>query len=140
MSVKTSLLLIPVTLFSLLAVSSERDSELSLRFEDSPFKNTAVYCEEEKSVVARSNDFEIVNYALMSSERGHRHALLTIKNTSSGQRTLIGEHLVAILANCDRIYPIDFEVIFKGNELITKEVDFGINRFPIIQITNKPKS
>ena len=124
-------------LFSAKLGASDGISDVIIHFEDPPLREASIFCEEEKDIVPKRNDFEILEYALMSSNQGHRYALVTIKNTSSGYRKMKKEHLVAILANCKRVYPMSFELSFEGNEVITKEVNFGLNGFPIIKVINQ---
>ncbi len=114
--------------------ASEEMSDLILNFEESPFKDTPIYCEDRNYIAPKDSDFNILKYALMSSNEGDRYALITIKNKSTGQRIMTSEHLVAILASCTTSHPINFEHRFNGSEIITKEVNFGFSRFPIVKI------
>lgn len=133
-----------VTLLFILLVSSSFAESFSadrvLRFDDSPLIGEAVFCEKDiKEIVPEDNQFQILNLALMSSEQGDRFALITIKNTSVGQRFLKREHLVAIFADCSRRHPVNIEYKFRGGEVLTREINFGISRFPIIKIINQPE-
>ncbi len=114
---------------------ADEDYNEIIHFEEAPFKEVPVYCEDKNVIEPRQSDFEILEYALMSSKQGHRYALITIKNTSSGQRSINNQHMIAILANCKRSYPLNLEHKFDGNEIVTMEVNFGIKRFPILKVT-----
>ena len=108
-----------------------------IRFDESPFIAETVFCEEEQELIPEDNDFEILNYALMSSEQGSRFVLANIKNKSAGQRILRREHLVAIFADCSQRHPINIEYKFDGGEVVTREINFGNNRFPIIKVISE---
>ena len=118
-----------------LAVNAEDlYSDTSLKFENLPFKNAEINCDNDDRLDPKSNDFELHDYAVMSSELGERFALLMIKNTSSGQRILNQEHIVAIFGNCERKLPNTFEQKFSSGESLTVTVNFGLNRFPIVKL------
>ena len=104
-----------------------------LQMENAAFKDKPVFCEEDILDTER-NDFKLIDYQLMSSESGERYALISIKNTSSGQRILRKENLVAIFANCTSLYPQQIEQTLGGNETLTKKIYFGKNKFPIIKL------
>jgi hypothetical protein len=104
-----------------------------LQIEKAVFKDKPVFCEEDILDIKR-NDFKLMDYELMSSESGERYALVSIKNTSSGQRFLRKENLVAIFANCTSLYPQEIEQTLAGNETLTKKIYFGKNKFPIIKV------
>ena len=108
-------------------------SEDVLQIENAPFKDKPVFCEDEILDIER-NDFKLIDYQLMSSESGERYALVSIKNTSSGQRILRKENIVAIFANCTSLYPQEIEETLAGNETLTKKIYFGKNKFPIIKV------
>lgn len=104
-----------------------------LQVDNALFKDRPIFCEEE-ILAPRKSDFEIVDYDLLSSEGGERYAIMNIRNTSSGQRILRKENLVAIFANCNSLYPENINQSLSGRETVTKSISFGINQFPIIKI------
>ncbi len=112
-----------------------RYSDTIVHVDDASFKNKSVYCEE-NLVEPEKNSFEILDYNVMSSEAGDRYSLMTIKNTSSGQRFLTEKHLVAIHANCFSQNPVTFKKKLSGGEVVTKNIYFGKNQFPIIKIVS----
>ena len=73
----------------------------------------------------------------MSSESGERWALLTVKNLEGGQRTLNQNHLIALLANGQRISPEKFSLQFKGNDLLSISVKFGKSKFPVLMVHSR---
>ncbi|MCL1123777.1 hypothetical protein [Shewanella surugensis] len=83
------------------------------------------------------SDFGIQSYVLMSNDLGERWAVLTIKNEASGRRTLNQEHLLAILANGDHIFPKAFYQTFNGNETISVTIAFGKSKFPVLAIYSR---
>ena len=123
------ILLIPVS-----SVAVETDKTLS--FEVTPYKHTKIYCENDDNIKPSKNDFELLDYTALSSEQGDRFVLVTIKNTSSGQRLFNQSSVVAILSDCTRIRPLNIELTFSGNEVLTKQLNFGINKYPILKLIN----
>lgn len=83
------------------------------------------------------SDFGIQNFVLMSNDLGERWAVLTVKNEASGRRTLTEQHLLAILANGDYIFPNRFYQTFNGNETISVTIEFGQSKFPILSIYSR---
>ncbi|NVJ59586.1 MAG: hypothetical protein HWE27_04305 [Gammaproteobacteria bacterium] len=123
--------------FTLVVVSSfgfSADNNQALKFEDLPYKNAKVYCENDDNIYPDENDFEFIDYSAMSSEDGERYILATIKNTSSGFRILKQGDILAILGDCARINPKSFERKFKGGEVFTMRLFFGVNKFPILKV------
>ena len=108
-----------------------------IRFDESPFIAETVFCEEEQELIPEDNDFEILSYALMSSGKGDRFVLANIKNKSAGQRILRREHLVAIFADCSQRHPTNIQYKLDGGGVITREINFGNSRFPIIKVISK---
>ena len=104
-----------------------------LQINSALFKDKPVFCEEE-ILSPTKNDFDLVDYDLMNSESGDRYAIIHIKNTSSGQRILKRENLVAILANCNSLYPENLNQTLPGRSTVTKSIYFGKHQFPIIKI------
>ena len=109
-------------------------ADTTLKFENSPFKNVELRCSHKEDIRPTKSDFELVDYAVMSSEIGDRFALLTVSNKSSGQRIFNQSHIVAVLGDCSRKHPYSFERKFLGNEDITLTVQFGLSRFPLVKI------
>ncbi|BFM14763.1 hypothetical protein R50073_09460 [Maricurvus nonylphenolicus] len=123
-------------LFSVLFVSqiaSASSSQGVLQISNVLFKDKPIFCEEDILTPDKS-DFDIVDYDLMSSEGGERYAIINIENTSSGQRILRRENLVAVFANCTSRYPEVLDQTLSGNEMLTKSIYFGKNKFPIIKV------
>lgn len=83
---------------------------------------------------AKSSDFNLVNYVLMSNELGERWAVITLKNLASGTRVLENEHLIALFANGTRKNPLEFKLNFEAGEVQSITVSFGENKFPILKV------
>lgn len=81
--------------------------------------------------------FKVLSVIPMSSESGERWALLTIENTEAGQRTLNQSHLVALLANGERVFPEKLKQHFKGQESLSLSVKFVNSKFPVIQVYSR---
>lgn len=128
--------LLITAIISGLLQAGENDSSTIIHVGDASFKDKPVFCEED-IVEPDRNDFQVLDYNVMSSEDGHRYSLVTIKNTSSGQRILTEDNLVAIYANCFSQKPLPFRQKFSGREVITKSIDFGSHPFPIIKIISE---
>ena len=82
-------------------------------------------------------DFEIISSLIMSSSSGERWATVTIKNSTSHQRILDGDHIVAIFANGDRRNPVSLKQSFSELEEITLTLNFGKHKFPILRLLTR---
>ncbi|ASD69612.1 hypothetical protein [Pseudoalteromonas piscicida] len=80
------------------------------------------------------SDFKVLNAVLMSNESGERWAMITIKNQSSGRRTLTQKHLLALTANGQRIAPMKLSESFDGGETLSLTLAFGENKFPLLNV------
>ena len=106
-----------------------------IRFEDSELRDSQLYCDDNKfNLEPKRNQFDLVDYSVMGTENGERFALITIENTSQGQRIFSNEHVVAVLGNCKRIAPLDFRYKMDSGEVISREIYFGYQRYPIVQL------
>lgn len=126
------LLGILINAFSGYAVALDKD--LTLRFENIPYKNAEVYCENDQKIKPTANDFELIDYTAMSSDQGNRYVLATIRNKSSGQRLFNQNHIIAILGDCSRIKPLSVEQKYEGKQTITTQLNFGVSRYPILKV------
>lgn len=88
-------------------------------------------------LLPKLGEFQIVSSILMSNKNGERWATVTIKNTSSGQRLLDQEHIVAIFANGERRNPATLEQKFSSQEEVSTVINFGKSKFPIIRIMTR---
>ena len=89
-----------------------------------------------KNLKPKPSDFELVNYVIMSNELGERWAVLTLTNTSTGNRMLEQGHLMALFADGERKNPLEFKLNFEGRETQSISVSFGESKFPILTISS----
>jgi hypothetical protein len=82
-------------------------------------------------------DFKLIHYVVMSNDIGERWAVITLNNTSTGTRTLVSDHLIALFANGERTKPSEFRLSFGGEETQSITVSFGKNKFPILSIITR---
>lgn len=82
----------------------------------------------------KRHDFEVVDYALMSNEQGERWATVTFKNTSSGQRLLANEYLLAEFADGIQRFALNLDGKVESGQVLTRTVFFGYHRFPILRL------
>ncbi|WP_153914496.1 hypothetical protein [Shewanella sp. TC10] len=90
-----------------------------------------------QKVFADISDFQVINCVLMSNDKGERWAVITVNNTANGQRTLNQKHLLALFANGDRIMPAAFTTRFERNESLSITINFGENKFPILEVYSR---
>ena len=88
---------------------------------------------EERSM-PKSSGFELEHYVLMSNDKGERWAVVTIKNSSRGNRQLEQQHLMAVFADGSRAHPEFQSYRFKAEETLTLTVYFGESKFPILSV------
>lgn len=124
-------------LLALLTASAqayEPDRDQILRFEPSPFQNIELNCQRDKDVVPRRSDLQLDHYALLASDNGERVATITLTNAAGGQRMFNQEHIVAIMADCSRIYPLAFELTLAAGQRETVQIYFGRRAQPVLQL------
>ena len=80
------------------------------------------------------SDFIVVNYVLMSNEKGDRRAVVTLENQSSGSRIFKSDQVMALMGDGRRISPHTYKQKFKRGESISMTLSFGNNKTPILQI------
>nr|WP_068546477.1 hypothetical protein [Thalassotalea crassostreae] len=88
----------------------------------------------DESIKPKKSDFEVLNYVLMSNEIGERFAVITLRNLSSGNRTLEDNQLMALFADGERKVPTLLKLNFEGNEVQSITVSFGNSKFPILSV------
>ncbi|MDP5149110.1 hypothetical protein [Rheinheimera baltica] len=91
----------------------------------------------ELNIQPEQSDFKVNNFILMSNEAGERWVVVTMSNTSSGRRSLTHKHLMAIVADGQRIAPIEFIQSFKANETLTLTINFGMSKFPLLSVYSR---
>jgi len=123
-----------LALLSTSAQAYEPDRDQVLRFEPSPFQNLELNCQRDKDVVPRRSDLLLDHYALLASDNGERVATITVTNGAGGQRMFNQEHLVAIMADCSRIYPLSFELTLGAGQQETFQIYFGRRAQPVLQL------
>jgi len=60
--------------------------------------------------------------------------VITLTNTSSGNRMLEHNHLMALFADGKRRNPLEYKLHFEGNETQSITVSFGESKFPILSL------
>lgn len=92
------------------------------------------FFENKEDIVPHRSDFKVVNYVLMSSERGARWAVVTLKNRSTGSRIFQENHMLALFADGERRSPMAHSRTFKSLETLSLTLSFGRSAFPILSI------
>jgi hypothetical protein len=92
--------------------------------------------ENETRQYPKSSDFVLQVYHPMSTQEGERAALVTIKNTASGKRFFEAEHVLALLANGERVTPTmaKQKYALEGGESLTVTLEFGKHDYPLISV------
>lgn len=93
----------------------------------------------ESNIQPKQGDFEVNGFTLMSNSNGERWAVVTLKNLASGNRNLTNKHLLGLVANGERIAPIEFVQSFKADETLSLTVSFGESKFPLLSVYTRPK-
>lgn len=114
----------------------EPDRDQVLRFEPTPFKDVQLNCQRDKNIVPRRSDLILDNYALLAADNGERVAIITVTNGAAGQRMFNQEHLVALMADCSRIFPQAFELSLASGQQTTIQIYFGRRVQPVLQLIN----
>jgi len=119
---------------SLCAVAERNRSDGDALFFDEQQRLDHIEFDQVDPLEPLANDFKIEGYSYLSSEGGERWALITLVNTSTGQRLLKNENLVVTFADGTQVYAKNIEGRFDGGERVSKSVFFGYSRFPIVSI------
>ncbi|CAH9049713.1 hypothetical protein PSECIP111951_00008 [Pseudoalteromonas holothuriae] len=84
----------------------------------------------------KNGDFIIQGYYPMSTVKGQRAALVTIKNTSTGKRFFEPEHVMALFADGSRHSPLmgDDKYSLQASETFTLTLEFGRYDYPIVSV------
>ncbi|SFD31522.1 hypothetical protein [Pseudoalteromonas denitrificans] len=123
-----------LVIFIFLAFQTQAETDDILTIERSVSKNIAIKFPNDKNINPKISDFEILNYVLMSNDKGERWAVVTLTNLSSGNRTFEHTHLMALFANGERQKPLEKKLLFSGNETQSFTLSFDKNKFPILSI------
>ncbi|MBE0349138.1 hypothetical protein HUZ36_10375 [Pseudoalteromonas sp. McH1-7] len=120
-------------LWMLLAVQSQAAEE-ALTIDSVVPSHMELAFPNDAKVYPDSSDFTVLNAVLMSNDSGERFATVTLKNQSSGRRTLTHKHLLALTANGQRIMPMELSEHFNGGETLSLTLSFGESKFPLLQV------
>ncbi len=117
--------------------AAQRDTTL---YFDDPRANVEgeLHFKERERIEPDRSDFRIVDYTTMSNDFGERWALVTVRNSSSGDRLLKDRQIVATLASGQRVYAQNLDERVDGLEMYTQAVYFGIHKFPIVRLEMRP--
>lgn len=85
------------------------------------------------------SDFTVQHFVLMSNDAGERWAVVTLANNANGNRSLSDKHLMAILANGQRITPQPFTQMFRAGETLSLTLYFGDSKFPLLSVYARTK-
>lgn len=110
------------------------DVDSVLHFTPTPFKDSELNCERDKHITPKRSALILENYALMAANNGERVALVTLRNSASGQRIYNQEHIVAVLGDCSRVLPNAFELRLDAHEQRSLQIYFGKQQQPVLQL------
>ena len=82
-----------------------------------------------------ASKFKIVEYSLMSNDKGDRWALITVQNTDSKKQKISDDNFVAVFADGERRHAKNFYELVEPNAKLTEAIFFGKSNFPVILIT-----
>lgn len=114
------------------AIAGDFSTDETLIFEQSPSINSPIRFTHESPLIPDNNDFELLHWQFMSNRIGERWAMITIKNTASGQRIFVRKDIVATFANGQQSFPVtEYSEKFQADEVKTLTIYFGERRFPL---------
>ncbi|MBD1582596.1 hypothetical protein [Pseudoalteromonas sp. S16_S37] len=126
-----------ILLFVLLLISYQIQAQDSVyMFDNSVAKLPSNAFSNEARKYPKEGDFMVHAFFPMSTEQGDRAALVTIKNISSGKRFFENTHVMALLADGQRITPLmnADKYTLGGNETLTLTLEFGRHNYPIVSL------
>lgn len=93
--------------------------------------------ENDDNIVPELSDFDVTHVVLMSNDSGERYAVITVKNSANGQRTLTQKQLMALKADGERINPKVFSRLFSPLQTQSLTLDFGRHKFPLLNVYSR---
>ena len=120
-------------LFLLLQSVAVMASEDALNFDRKGLMVESLFENDERITPDRS-EFEVLEFAPMSSRSGERWALVTVKNHATGARRITANHLLGLFASGQRSKPDSLNINIEGGGLLSFSVSFGYQRFPLVKI------
>ncbi|NTS78472.1 hypothetical protein HR060_16635 [Catenovulum sp. SM1970] len=129
-----------IILSSLLLSSISYADEQVLSIEPRLPGNFELAYPNESATFPEISEFEVLNFAPMSNEKGERWAVITINNLASGRRTLNHKHLLGLVADGNRIHPQEISQSFLANETLSIVVNFGENKFPLLDVYSRTQT
>lgn len=82
-----------------------------------------------------NSSFSLLEYSLMSNEKGERWALITVKNNSGKKQPISDDNFVAVFADGKRTHANNFYELVEPGARLTASIFFGRSNFPIILVT-----
>lgn len=79
-------------------------------------------------------NFSLIEFRFMSNDIGERWALVSVENSSRGERFLKNRHLVATFADGRQTYARNLNDRVGGGERLSKAVFFGHSPFPLVRV------
>lgn len=110
-------------------------AEHTLQFDPAQPQLDSLDFQQTKPLTPAKSDFKLISSSFMSNELGERWALVTVQNLSNGQRIIKNQHMVATFADGSQAYAKNLEAAIAGNAQLSRAVQFGVNKFPIVSIT-----
>ncbi|WP_223669236.1 hypothetical protein [Kangiella shandongensis] len=86
------------------------------------------------SIQPEISDFAVLNYVTMSNEYGERKVVITLQNTSTGNRIFTNDQVMALYANGSRRVAHEERISFKGKETQTLTLSFAASKYPILKV------
>ncbi|WP_395341264.1 hypothetical protein PN836_018820 [Ningiella sp. W23] len=83
------------------------------------------------------SEFRVLDFVLMSNEKGERWVVVTLKNEASGRRTFNHKHIMGLLADGTRLHPRKISQSFVAKESLSVIIDFGPNKFPLLRVYSR---
>ncbi|MBQ0753876.1 MAG: hypothetical protein KBT87_04860 [Gammaproteobacteria bacterium] len=123
-----------ITLLIFTSPPLRADENSVFQYDSKPTLRGDIRFNQDNPKQVKRHDFEVVDYALMSNEQGERWATVTFKNTSTGQRLLANEYLLAEFADGTQRFALNLDGKVESGQVLTRTVFFGYHRFPILRL------
>lgn len=124
-----------LTVMFMLQVNAEQTQVISMDRSLGP--DTILMFPNEQNVQPELSDFSILNSLFMSNQAGDRWAVVTLRNTASGNRSLEQNHLMALLGNGKKVTPQPFKISLAAQEVQSITIYVGKYQFPILQVLSR---
>ena len=109
----------------------------TLRFDRPIAKELPIEFQVEEDLYPTRSEFEIVDFAFLSSESGGRWAMVIVQNQARDSRTFTEDQLIGFFADSRHRKPIRLRERVEGSKTETLMIPFGDSDTPLVKLMTR---